>query len=186
MPRRKRKRNRLRRIPAPLPAPPPAPHRWWEAFRYRQFWGWFAGIVLAVVGIILWLPFYAVNIHIDIAASSNNPLMPVPASFTVTNRGASNAYAAEFICFYIKINVAPAIISARGPFGAKPADPFPFLVVHNLTNHGTQSRRLHASPQLSHPAQEPLQGAHNTPQSVSGKDLNPPCRPSIPWSAPCR
>jgi hypothetical protein len=85
-------------------------------FLSKRFWAWF-GPVSAVIGLILWLPFYVVKVQIDIAPSSNDPLMPVPSSFSVTNSGVLDAYSAKFICYYGHIQAANVTMtdSASGP-----------------------------------------------------------------------
>jgi hypothetical protein len=82
---------------------------WLLALLSIRFWAWFLGIILAVIGLILWLPFYVVSIYIDIAASSNNPLRPIPPSFAITNRGVLDAHTLEFQCYYIHIRTANEI-----------------------------------------------------------------------------
>jgi len=75
--------------------------------------------ILGILGIILWWPFYVPNIHIDISSSSNDPLMPVPPSFSITNQGVFDTYSPEFICNYINIRAAKLSVTDYSS-GARP------------------------------------------------------------------
>jgi hypothetical protein len=64
-------------------------------------------LVLSVVGLLLWLPFYLPNVDIDIPTTSN-PESPQPAVFTVSNKGPLTVYELKADIFIFSLSIGPA------------------------------------------------------------------------------
>jgi hypothetical protein len=118
---RRRKRNRQHNRPVKAPQPVKAQpeqkmpasdggRRVWLA---KKLGRWFL-VIITVLGVILWWPFYVPNIRIDIAASSHDPLMPVPPSFSVANTGVLRAYTVQRFCYVAHVLAAGIQIKNTG------------------------------------------------------------------------
>lgn len=85
--------------------------------RGAAFWITLWSAVLAMLGILLWLPFYTARIDIDISASSN-PGDPQPNFFSITNRGVLPIYQVGAIFYAIKlIGSNPRLQMSDNSFG---------------------------------------------------------------------
>jgi hypothetical protein len=61
------------------------------------------GFPVALIGLLLWKPFYEPSLTIRASSSSAEPSTGVPASFTVEKAGILNANSLFFRCYYAKV-----------------------------------------------------------------------------------
>jgi hypothetical protein len=76
------------------------------------------GVVLAVIGLLLWLPSYFSKISISVENKSFDPHWAVPSLFEVTKNGILDVYSIDYACFYERVVTDPPIdfrYNAYGP-----------------------------------------------------------------------